>query len=161
MKAIKTVFIVLFVLVMSCEKQDSSKIELDSNFTFKSLTNNKIGIEKDGKFTLNVINDEVMDAFKKFSLKNGLDLKPLSFKVITIDENNYLRFYNEDDQVSTIVLIKGDNGHYKTGGTVCTSTVCSSGGGCIPNGLYCTPCKPFGPDGPTSSDCKRVTSNEN
>ncbi|MFK5983014.1 MAG: hypothetical protein QM499_08880 [Flavobacteriaceae bacterium] len=161
MKIIKTVFVALFLLIISCEKQDNTNNDLGENFTFENIINNKIGIEKNGTFTLNVLNDDVINAFKKFSLKNDLNLKPLSFKVIIIDNNEYLRFYNENNQVSTIALIKDDSGHYKTGGTVCTSSACSSGGGCVPNGLYCTPCKPQGPDSSVNGDCKRVTSNEN
>ncbi len=161
MKAIKTLFIALALLILSCDKQDKSNVDLETNFTFKILTDSKIGVEKDGEFKLNVSNDVIMETFKQFVSVNGLKLQPLSLEVITIDNNKYLRFYNENDKVSTIELIKDENGQYRTGNTVCTSSACSSGGGCIPNGLYCTKCQPQGPNSPVSGDCKRVTTGNN
>lgn len=158
MKTIKVLLCLLVLTALSCEKEDNgvdvNTVEFELDSTFKSLTNSKIGFEKDGEIVLGVSNGLIMKEFKKLVTKSGLELKLQSFEVVSIDNNKYLRFYSEGDNVSTIALIKDDNGNYRTGSTVCKSKACASGGGCVPNGLYCTECKwPNGNPG----DCERIT----
>ena len=58
-------------------------------------------------------------------------------------------------------MIKTDSNRRATGKTVCTSIACASGGGCVPNGDYCTKCVPSGVQEGSglTGDCTRSTSN--
>jgi len=160
MKKIVFGLIVLAFAFVSCEQEDDKQIdqnaELKKEITFDQLTKSTIGFENEGKVQLGVSNNKVMETFKKFVKTNDLDIDPLSFEIISIDQKNYLRFYSEKNQVSTIELFINSNKLIETGSTVCTSIACASGGGCIPYGSYCTECGPHGPDGP-KADCKRTT----
>tara|TARA_R110002051_G_C8500837_1_gene464737 strand:- start:137 stop:643 length:507 start_codon:yes stop_codon:yes gene_type:complete len=154
--------LVLSLVFTSCQTEDtnsdSNSLELKADFEFKTLVGSKIATEKNGKIILNVSDERILETFKKFNTTNNLQLEPKSFKVINVDGNNYIRFYNKNNQVSTISLIKGNDNYYTTGSTVCTSTACASGGGCIPNGDYCTKCRPEGtPPGSPDRDCTRTT----
>lgn len=67
-----------------------------------------------------------------------------------------MRYFSENDIVSTIALIKDENDQYITGRTICKSVWSASGGGCIPDGEYCTKCERDGVLG----DCERTTISE-
>jgi len=162
----KLSYILLIILVItSCQTADNDNQINDSlpdvSFEFKNFSGSSIGIEKDGVIELKVSEESILSNFKEFIKQNKLDLKPEYFKIITIENNNYLRFHNIDNSVSTIELIKDENNIYKTGSTVCTSTSCASGGGCVPSGVYCTKCQPYGPDSPITGDCERTTTGSN
>ena len=155
-------FLVLMSLIFaSCETEDNNKDTnvsvMDLELDFDHLINRKIGHEVNGEVKLGVSKDKVMSAFKDFVLKTDLDLEPESFEIISIDNTNYLRFYSKNHQASTIELIIDTDNQFRTGTTVCTSSACSSCCGCVPNGTYCTKCKPQGNDSPIEGDCKRTT----
>jgi len=162
MKTIKLLLCVLVLTALSCEKEesdlDSNSAEFELEAAFKSLTNSKIGFEKDGQLVLAVSNDLIIKEFKNFVTKSGLELKPQSFEVISVDNNEYLRFYSEGGEVSTLALLKDRNNQYRSGTTVCTTTNCASGGGCLPNGSYCSKCTP--PPG-YPNDCVRTSTGGN
>lgn len=76
-----------------------------------------------------------------------------------IEENFYLRFYNDDTSASTVALIESkseglNSTHlpFAVGGTICSSLDCANCCGCIPDGLYCKTCSL------NSDDCSRTTS---
>ena len=161
MKTIKILLCVLVLTAMSCEKEDNgvdvNTIEFELDADFKSLTNSKIGFEKDGQLVLGVSNDLIMKEFKNFVTKSDLELKPQSFEVISVDNNEYLRFYSKGGEVSTLALLKDLNNQYRSGTTVCTTQNCASGGGCLPNGSYCSKCTP--PPG-YPNDCVRTSTGD-
>ncbi|WP_299216107.1 hypothetical protein [uncultured Dokdonia sp.] len=151
---ILSVFIVAF---LSCDKDDSQLKVDSSNLKLETITSVKIGNDIDNNVTLDYSNSDILSTFAIFSIKNKLDLQPQSMEVIDVDSQKYLRIYSKDEKVSTIALIKDENGHYRTGETICTSSQCSSSGGCLPNGQYCTKCIP-NPNSPLKGDCTRTTS---
>ncbi len=145
------------LIFFSCEKENTNL----ETFNFDSLTKSKIAVEKNGKLELNVKKENLLNAYKDFNETYGNDVKVKSFKLIEVDSKPYLRFFNEDETVSTIAINKTENGYYVTGTTVCKSKKCASGGGCIPNGEYCTKCRPEGtPPGAPDGDCERTTSSD-
>lgn len=152
------ILILMSLVFTACQTEDNKEEAVSSNlettFEFKELTNSAIGIEKDGKIELRVSNEKLMSTFTKFTKTHSPDLKPVSFEVLEIDNKSYLRYYSEDNMVSTIALIKGEDNQYRTEGTVCETRACASGGGCVPDGLYCTECT-IG--GGLPGDCKRIT----
>lgn len=150
--------------LISCQTEDKNQEISESNhdapFEFKNFTNSNVGFDKDNEVELNVSYEKIVNTFNEFSDKFKLGLEAKNFKVITIENNKYIRFFNKDNTVSTVELIKDENNVYSTGSTVCTSTSCASGGGCVPNGVYCTPCQPYGPDSPITGDCIRTTTGD-
>lgn len=155
----------LFISFISCQTEDRNQEILESktisNFDFKTFIDSPIAINGNGILRLNVTEDNILNVFKEYINNYKLNLKPESFKIVTIENKKYLRFYNSDNSVSTIELIQDKDNIYKTGSTVCTSTSCASGGGCVPEGVYCTKCQPYGPDSPITGDCVRTTSGSN
>jgi hypothetical protein len=154
--------LVLSLVFTACQTEDtnsdSNSLTTVKNFEFKTLTGSKIANEKNGKIILNVSNEKVLSTFKNFSKQRGSNLEPESFEIFKFENKNYIRFYSKEGIVSTIALIKDSNNFYSTGLTVCESVACASGGGCIPNGDYCTKFRPEGtPPGSPDRDCKRTT----
>jgi len=161
----KILFILLVALIFqACENDNNTEDEsVDFNLSFDKLTNSKVGQELNGEFVLGVSNKSLLSTYKKFATKFNSDIEVQSVAVITIDNKKYLRFYFDNGMISTIAIIKDRNGLYHTGNTICESVDCASGGGCIPEGVYCTECKPNRPSQPisTKGDCKRTTIGEN
>lgn len=151
----------IFVLI-SCEQEErilesTNSVTLDKKLNFEKLANSIIGYEKNGSIELGVSEERIIATFKKFAEMHSPDINPQSFRVINIDNEYYLRFYSDGNIVSTIALLKNEDGFYQTGGTVCQSAACASGRGCVPNGQYCTECtRSNGLPG----DCKRTTTEE-
>ncbi len=131
-------------------------INSTKTFNFDELTNTAIGYDNEGKVELGVTDYKIMETFILYSKLHNSQLNPKSFEIIEIDELHYLRFFSEDDIVSTIALVKDGNDQYITGRTICESKRCASGGGCIPDGQYCTKCEVNTLPG----DCKRTTISE-
>lgn len=162
----------LFLFLFSCGDEDVKQEEtnavvtemarknLSSNstatYSFDELTNSAIGYDNEGKVELGVTGQKIMETFILYSKFHNSELTPKSFEIIEIDELHYLRFFSEDDIVSTIALVKDENDQYVTGRTICETVRCASGEGCIPDGEYCTKCEING----TLGDCKRTTSSE-
>lgn len=149
--------IVVPFLLLSCE---NNRIEENNDNSSKStlsempeLLGSEIALMKDSVVQLTVSESSVMAAAKSFFKKTDLQTEPVSFKIIDVNNNKYLRFYNEDNTLSTIELIVDSTSHkIILGSTICTSDVCVSGGGCVPDGVYCTECNGG------LGDCKRTTS---
>ena len=163
MKKILFLFSFLFIL-FSCETEDSNVAEatakLESKFAY--FTGSVISYEDTNKNTIKVSDDKLMQVFKEFVKENKLNIEPLYHKIETIDGKEYLRFYSKGNYVSTVDLLETNTNQSKTTGkTVCTSVACASGGGCIPNGDYCTVCTPpnVQPGSGLTGDCTRTTSN--
>lgn len=124
-----------------------------------NFSNSEVGYSDSNKIVFNLSNKQILSSFKFYSKRNSLNIEPLNCKVEKIDGNNYLRFYNKDNSVSTIALLSNELGKVMIGGTLCTSKDCASGGGCLPNGDYCTKCNTGSVLGsPISGDCIRSTS---
>lgn len=152
----------LSLAFFACEEEQAvdpsnNSVELTKVIEFNNLTNSTIGFEKDGKVKLQVSDERIMSIFRKFVSMYQVELKPRSFEVLKIGENNYLRFYSDNDQVSTIALLKDENNEFQTGSTICVSKASDTGDGCLPDGLYCTKSKVS----ESKDDCKRITALEN
>lgn len=119
------------------------------------MTSTAIGYEKQGKVELGVSDQKIMETFVLCSMLHNSELNPKSFEIIKIDELYYLRYFSENDIVSKIALIKHKYDQYIQERRYATVR-CASGGGCIPDGQYCTECERNGIPG----DCKRTTTSE-
>ncbi|QTE21676.1 hypothetical protein [Polaribacter cellanae] len=158
----KTIYLLLFSFILvACQTEDNKGNDSLAKFEINKLTNSKIAFEDEGKLILNVSDHKILETFKAFNKTMELQLDPERFEIIKVEDKNYLRFFSKNNQVSTIALEKGSDNIYRTGSTVCTSTACASGGGCIPNGNYCTKCRPEGtPPKAPDGDCRRTTTGE-
>src|SRR5690606_7106612 len=96
-------------------------INSTKTFNFDELTNTAIGYDNEGKVELGVTDYKIMETFILYSKLHNSQLNPKSFEIIEIDELHYLRFFSEDDIVSTIALVKDGNDQYITGRTICES----------------------------------------
>jgi len=163
MKKISLLFLMVFslIIITSCESdenKDSIRSTNEISSELKSLTNGEIGVKNNGKATLGVNEDEILKVAKEFMARTDLKLEPISAKIEFINDRTYLRIYSKEDYVSTVELTYNHStGTYWTESTVCTSRVCASAGGCLPNGQYCTECR-YGNDGNLKGDCSRSTS---
>lgn len=159
----KIIILAISILtIVSCNRDDNS--ERDSiESSFDTFINSTVAVENNGVVELNYGNDKILDVFQKFSNKTKLGLQAESLSVETFNDKNYLRIYSKQNKVSTVALIKDENGQYRTGDTICTSSDCASGGGCLPEGSYCTKCYPEGTQsrGPITGDCTRTSSGGN
>lgn len=158
MKKVLLFSIFIAVFALSCNSDESkvvdsnnSRLENAANGDLEKLSFSVIGVKKDNNIVLNISKDKLLEVFRAESKRNGLEGNPLSCRIEKINNKDYLRFHNDDDTVSTIELLVDSEGNVTTGGTVCKSKACASGGGCLPNGLYCTECKTF------NFDCERTT----
>ena len=147
---------VFSMFIVSCDNetdniQESSDV---TNEKMDSFINSNIGIDKNGQFEFTVAENTILKAVKEYSNTFDLDIEPQSIKIIDIDAKKYLRIYSKNNYVSTVALVLDNQNNYRVDKTVCTSKACASGGGCIPNGSYCTEC--YGSNG-LKGDCKRTT----
>lgn len=159
MKKLILFFTLVSLCFVSCqEESDNGNIGIEESLAvikMESFTGSPIGIVENGEFKITVPDEEIMRAAKKFSDKFKLELNPISVKVIEIDQKKYIRVFSPDNYVTTIEIIS-DGSSLKLGETLCSSTVCASGGGCVPDGQYCTKC--LYANGANSGDCSRTTS---
>lgn len=125
----------------------------------------EIGMMENGKLVFNKSKKSILKSFQNLPGIAELKLTPERLEVVEIDGKSYLRIYSNNNYVSTTEIIMGDpNSKFhpiaEIGGTTCTSTDCASGGGCIPEGDYCTKCTTYNFMGvPSTGDCTRSTSN--
>ncbi|MCO6163304.1 hypothetical protein [Flavobacterium sp. NRK F7] len=156
----KTVIHYLFVLLLiSCNSEENSLQNLEnSNQKMKSFFETIVAKTDGDKISLIVSQEELLESAKQSLKETDLELEPLSYEIFKDNNKNYLRIFSKNKYVTTIELVKVSNSTYATGKTSCTSIACASGGGCVPNGNYCTECK--SPDPSTVGDCKRTTTNE-
>lgn len=85
--------------------------------------------------------------------------EPLTTLLIFSENDTYYLRASGQTYVSTVELsigntVKGHQVLYLTGNTICTSDGCSSAGGCLPQGAYCSDCNKG------AKDCKRSTSSK-
>lgn len=157
----------MLMFLFSCNSDDKVKSEKLRDMSFQDMMKTEIGLIKDGKVVLDIADSDLINKFQKYSNDFKLGVEPVSVEVVTIDSNHYLRFENTNNSVSTIALVKVQIPNERKlhvgvelGNTVCTSTDCASGGGCVPNGDYCTKCQKGSVMGsPIYGDCTRSTSN--
>lgn len=154
---LKFLMSVLFcTTLISCGTVSTDQTPTESEIAEMSdFTYTKIAIEENGVTKLLVTENSVLKSAKRFSKLIGQDTNPQSLIIETIGEKKYLRIINDDKTVSTVELMLDESNIYTTGGTICRSNFNSSGGGCIPEGLYCTPLTP-GKNG-TTGGCERTT----
>lgn len=154
----KLIYLLFFasLIFTSCRKEAQLK-EMETVF------NSEIGKMVDGKFEFTVTKESILASTKEMPTSKELNLKPKEVKIEEIEGKQYLRIYSDNDYVSTIALkFDSEGARMMTEGTSCTSKDCASGGGCVPNGQYCTKCvkgESFG--SPIYGDCLRTTSSEN
>ena len=164
----------LSLLFVSCDKDsdmNDDSVSVSKEIVLKSVFNSPIGEldSETGDFVLTATDESIKVAINSFIAtdnafisKNSTGKSEMSsYKIEKIDGDNYLRFYTsgDDDLVTTIAIeYNSKSASFDTGGTSCTSRDCNSGGGCVPNGLYCTKCQngPFGGVG----DCTRTTTGD-
>ncbi len=152
MKRIVALFLVILVF-SSCVNNDDSFDHENIDSSFKEITNSTVGYENNEEVIFAVSKELILEKFIEFAKENNIDIIPTSFEVIEIEGKKYLRFYG-DHTASTIALFKDRNNKYITGSTICTSSACAFGGGCLPEGKFCTACKPK--EG-NSYDCLKTT----
>lgn len=157
MKKVILFFIVIFIA--SCQSGDNEITNTtDRSNKIERLNLSEIGTKKGDDIVLNVSKDKLLEVFRADSKRYMLEINPVSCEIEKINEKDYLRFYNEDETVSTIELLVDGNGNVTTGSTICTSKDCASGGGCVPDGQYCTKCNSDGEGSDHSEgDCQRTT----
>lgn len=151
-------FIIFFIACSNegnNEKIDTTvnKVKFEKMDTFFGA---KIGEIENSKVRVVVDKNDLLK-FAKDALKiNGLNLEPYDCEIIDQKGVKYLRIFSQKNYVSTVKLNLEENNSLRVANTICSSTVCASGGGCIPDGQYCSPCSYS--NGLPSSDCSRVTS---
>lgn len=160
----KIISLFSLVLVVSCTSDDKKAEELKSK-SFQELMKSEVGVIDGNEVLLDISKDELVAKFKDYAKEIALGVEPYKVEIINVDSSNYLRFYNTNKTVSTVALIEKANIAAKLppvelGNTVCTSVQCATGGGCLPNGDYCTVCIPPGtqPGSGITRDCTRSTS---
>ncbi|RZK04295.1 MAG: hypothetical protein EOO46_16910 [Flavobacterium sp.] len=167
MNLAKKLFAIIFIvgLLSSCDEEPSSGKQ-DQRIGLKlqkmsSFTDAEIGILENKQLKILVSKNQILSYAKEALRDTKLNLTPIDYKIIEDNNKNYIRVFSKNNYVSTAELIINENGVLKVGKTVCTSTACASGGGCIPNGSYCTACTPPNSPGlPGSGDCTRTTTGD-
>lgn len=161
MKNTFLILLITFSLACSTPSGDSpgSVTTEEIMFSAKNLTGSTVAFKQNGIIQLGVSKEEILSSFNEYVQKSDLGLRAHSFTIEEIDGKNYIRFYNEDESVSTVELlpkkntdINSDSPIYEIGSTICTTTECANCCGCIPSGDYCTGCEN------SVLDCKRTTS---
>lgn len=156
-----SVFTLLLVAFIACNKDEgensnSGNVELKKMESFEDA---EIGILEGKKMNIMVSKKQLLDYAEETLKDTKLNLRPYDYKIIEENNTKYLRIYSNNNYVSTVELLVSEGGVLKTAKTVCTSTSCASGGGCLPNGDYCSPCSPPNAPGlPGSGDCIRTSS---
>ncbi|ARN76858.1 hypothetical protein BST97_01940 [Nonlabens spongiae] len=155
----------IILIAASCERDNADSNEsqiFERNLELKSVMNSKIGkIDSDGAIHLTATDASIRIEAQKFLRKGDEKASLVEYHVEDIDGKSYLRWSGDNNKVATVALnVNPQNGDVSLGETVCESTRCASGGGCVPDGQYCTECRPYGPSG-VKGDCKRTTTGGN
>ncbi len=149
-------FCTAFLFISCSDSQEDEVLENDlESINVARFTYQAVGVMNNGKFRMTADRSDLLKAFK---LNEGKDLAPES--IIFLEDNGkmFLRVYSSDNIVSTVqISLNPDTGFVQTEGTICESSACATGGGCLPDGDYCTECKPL-PNSEVKGDCKRTTS---
>ena len=147
------------VFLNSCENDRNDVVASTSKLiNIEKFTETEIGNEVNGEFHFTATKTSILKTFKDLVQVDSENrpLEPQSIKIETIDGKKFLRILSKNNYVSTVELVLKPNYKYYTQSTVCSSTACASGGGCIPDGSYCTPCR-VGINGSLRGDCTRTT----
>lgn len=147
------------VFFFSCEKEENiNNPKTENQFTeMNTFFESKVGRIDGEIISITVAEEDILSNAKKALKDTNLNLEPYKYEIFKDNNKNYLRILSKGNYVSTVELLKTPGGGLFTGGTVCTSVACASGGGCVPDGLYCTKCTPEDPT--LAGDCTRSTSN--
>jgi len=155
----KKLFILLLVFAtFSCSNEnDLNEMEdtISKNFSIEKFIGSAVAYKSNNEIKLGVSETKIINSFNKYSERVNLGKRAISMELLNIDDQNYFRFYNEDNSVSTVAVTSVGSAQDDVvivGQTVCTSSACSNGGGCLPNGPYCTKCTR------DRDDCQRSTS---
>jgi len=155
--------LLLTFVIVSCSSDNDTK-EIENEMSAKFLSENfvraEVAYRLSGEVKLGVLEKDLINSFNNYSEKVELGTKAVRLEILTIEDKNYIRFYNEDKSVSTVALLKTSKIENLTqngvkmmiGETVCTSGACANCCGCIPDGSYCSPCEL------NNNDCRRTTS---
>lgn len=149
---------VTFLLLISCDKEEN-QTQINKNdlpTKMEAFFGSTIGKINGDKILITVSKEDLLYNAKNAISDSELDLQPFSFEVIKENNKNYLRIYSKKNYVSTIELLISQNKYVSLAETSCTSIACASGGGCVPDGLYCTKCV-VDAGSPYAPDCKRTT----
>ncbi|MEO0468643.1 MAG: hypothetical protein AAF206_03410 [Bacteroidota bacterium] len=135
-KSIYLLLAMIFTLVACQQEQLDIPTESDSIF------NSQVANVVDGKLKLSIEQGAILAAAQEIDVVQTLQLVPHDAKIEEIDGKHYLRIYSSEDYVSTIELIADPSNplSFVAAEVVCSSSDCASGGGCIPDGQYCTKC---------------------
>ncbi|WP_290859304.1 hypothetical protein [Flavobacterium sp.] len=149
-----------YLAFIACNNEDNyenkdSELKKGKYEKMDSFFGAKIGVLKNKEVQVVVTKDDILKFAKEALKDTKLDLKPFDYKIIEEKGVKYLRIYSQNNYVSTVELLEDKNNSLKVANTVCTSTACASGGGCIPNGSYCTACEY---SNGLPGDCTRTTS---
>ena len=163
MKILLGIGMVVFSILVfiACNKEDSNENENSVSQKSKlekmdSFFGAKIAEINDKEVKVTVSKNDILQFANEALNDTHLNLKPYDYKIVEENGLKYLRILSDRNYVSTVELIENDS-TLRIGKTVCTSTACASGGGCIPNGIYCTSCvRSNGLPG----DCTRTTTGD-
>lgn len=150
-------------MLISCSDENESVNEKNNvEFTMKTLAYAPIGVKENGNFKLIATSENILKAAKAGISSDDSKFEPISHKIFEQNDKRFLRVYGKNNEVSTIEIgFNPKTGNFRTLGTLCKTTDCANGGGCVPDGLYCTPCiKNPGAEIPLEGDCSRETTSE-
>ncbi|MGK0307891.1 MAG: argonaute-like protein implicated in RNA metabolism and viral defense [Urechidicola sp.] len=106
----KNLFILfLTIILVSCGNEDDiSKIEstISSEFSPEKFVGSTIAHKLNDEIKLGIIEKELITSFNNYSKKMELGKKALSYEIFKIEENRYIRFYNEEGAASTVAFTK-------------------------------------------------------
>lgn len=155
----KKFFLVLLIstigIYFSCEQDSGSQNESDNRF-FGSEIGNFSSYSKISDLKITTSKKQILSNAKLALNETGLIIEPEDLHTFIDNGKFFLRIMSKDNYITTVEIISV-NGKAIIGETSCTSVACASGGGCVPDGLYCTKCNPTDPT--LVGDCKRTTSN--
>ena len=161
MKKILLLFGIL-IISLSCESDETNSDDsqmFTRNIELKSMMKAQVGkIDNKGIIHLTATDASIRQQAQMFLRKSDENANLTEYHVESIDDKEYLRWSGDNGRVATVALIiNPQNGDVSLGETVCESNACSDGGGCVPNGLYCTSCIPNPALPNYKGDCKRTT----
>lgn len=127
--------------MVSCETTNNSKEEVGFD-KLETLLNAKIGTFENGKVEITVSERSILSAAQLHAVKTGVDFKPESYAIQTLNDKLYLRVFGKDNMTTTVGLAvesSGKSSFLRTLDVSCTSTGCRDND-CIPDGINCTSC---------------------
>ncbi|MEO0468642.1 MAG: hypothetical protein AAF206_03405 [Bacteroidota bacterium] len=135
-KSIYLLVAMLFTLV-ACQQE-----QLDVPTEPGNIFQSQLAKMVDGKLKLTIEQGAILAAAQEIDVVQRLQLIPQEAKITEIDGKHYLRIFSSEDYISTMELIADPASPlgFVAADVICSSSDCASGGGCIPDGQYCTKC---------------------